>query len=213
MMKDRGKRGVAVSLAVFAAAGLFCVISAVIGLFQPKRTVDFFSADKGERIYVETEHITPCVYEIKHSVSFIPAGYEYYYAFMGEDGRAYLARLGKSFGVGLEGDGFRHTSGLCLAVTGKVKRLADAPGLGEVVSRFSAEGIELDGEFYLDTIYQTNYLLRIAVGIGLLLFSSAFAVFLTNKGGFNVWHKIYCNTVTIIGIISMLGGIYLLNMK
>lgn len=213
MMKDRGKAGVAVSLAVFAGAGLFCVISALIGLFQPRSNVDFFSADKGERIYVETEYITPCVYEVKHSVSFIPAGREYYYAFKSADGRAYLARLGGSFGEGLEGEGFRHVSGLCLAVTGKVKRLADAPGLGEVVSRFSAEGIELDGEFYLDTIYQTNYLLRIAVGIGLLLFSSAFAVFLANKGGFNIGHKIYCNIVTIIGIVSMLGGAYLLNMK
>lgn len=212
-MKDRGKRGVIVSLAVFAAAGLFCVISAVIGLFQPKRSVDFFSADKGERVYVETEYVTPCAYEVKHTVSFIPAGHEYYYAFMSADGRAYLARLGRSFGEGLDGEGFRHVSGLCLAVTGKVKRLGDAPELGEAVSRFSAEGIELDGEFYLDTVYQTNYLLRIAVGIGLLLFSSAFAVFLANKGGFNIGHKIYCNTVVIIGIVSMLGGVYLLNMK
>lgn len=212
-MKNGGKRGVIVSLTVFAAAGLFCAISAVIGLLQPKRAADFFSADKGERIYVETEYITPCVYEVKHSVSFIPAGHEYYYAFKSSDGRAYLARLGGSFGEGLDGEGFRHTSGLCLAVAGKVKRLGDAAELGEVISRFSEDGIELDGEFYLDTIYQTNYLLRIAVGIGLLLFSSAFAVFLANKGGFKIGHKIYCNAVTIVGIASMLGGAYLLNMK
>ncbi len=210
----KGKTGVIVSLCVFAAAGLFCVISALVGLLQPRTDApDIFSAGEGERVYVSTEYITPCVYEVKHSVKLIPTGHEYYYAFMGEDNKAYLVRLGKSFGEGLNGEGFRHVSGLCLAVTGKVKRLEQTSELREAAERFSAAGTELNAGYYLDTLYQVNYLIRLAVGCGYLLFSSAFAVFLTNKNGFNIKHKIYCNGVTVIGIISMLASVYLLSIR
>ena len=194
------------------AAGLFCVISSATGLLQPKRECGFFSADIGERVTVETEYLTPCVYEIEHKVNFIPAGREYYYAFMSSDGRAYLARLNGSFGDGLDGEGFRHVSQLCLCVTGKVKRLKASAELGAVVRQCAEEGVELDGEYYLDTIYQVNYLWRIAIGIGFLIFSGALFVNFRTIGTVTAATKFFFGFAVIAGILSMLGGVYLLNM-
>lgn len=49
-MKTRGvmkrKTAVAVSMIIFAAAGLFCVISGVAGLLQSKRECGFFFGEQ-----------------------------------------------------------------------------------------------------------------------------------------------------------------------
>ncbi len=145
-------------------------------------------------------------------MNFIPAVHEYYYAFMSSDGRAYLARLNGSFGDGLDGEGFRHVSRLCLCVTGKVKRLKATPELSAAVRQLAETGIELDGEYYLDTIYQVNYLWRIAVGVGFLIFSCALFVNFRTIGTVTAATKFFFGFAVIAGILSMLGGVYLLNM-
>lgn len=205
------KTAVIFSIVVFGAAGLFCVISALMGLFKPIRHCDFFEAQKGERINLETEYLTPCFYEVKHSVNLIPAGHEYYYAFMSSDGRAYPVRCEKSFNDGLEdADGFRHVSLLVLGMTGMVKRMKSSPELLEQAEQFASAGVTLETEYYLDTIYQVNYLWRLAVGIGFLLFAGAFVSFILN--GFTVRSKIFSTISVLAGIAAMIGGIYLMNM-
>lgn len=209
-------------LIIFAGSGLFCVISTIIALVPMLfpvlfQTIDydsnFFLASKGERINVTTYLLTPCAYEVKHSIYCIPSVHEYYYAFMGEENKAYLARLDKSFGIknfgeNFSGTGFRDVSALALGVTGEVKKLKKTAELQEVISDFSEAGISLDGEYYLDTIYQVNYLWRFAVGVGLLIFSSTFVTALKRGEYFILAHKCRC----IIGIASTLGAILLLQL-
>lgn len=200
-----------ISIAVFAGAGLFCIVSAAVGLLQPRTEGSFFSASRGERLTVETEYRTSCIYEVDHKVGFIPAGSEYYYAFIGGDSKAYLVRLNKSFGDDLP-EGIQHVSSLVLGVTGKVKRLKDTPELRQTAAQLDASGITLSTDLYLDAVYQVNYLWRIAVGAGLLVFTGVMFVNFRKLSSITKRTKIFCNIGTVVGIISMLGGIYLLNM-
>ncbi len=208
------KKILIVPLFVLAAFGLYCVISSIAVLFfQPINHKSIFLASEGERINVSTEYLTPCVYEVEHRILFIPSVNEYYYAFMDNtESKAYLVRLSKEFGEDLSGNGFRHVSSLELGVTGKVKKLKNTAELQEVISQFEQEGIPLYSEYYLDTIYQINYLWRIAVGVGLLLFSSAFAVPLKNRDSITLSHKVYCCIVTVIGIAAIIVAIFLLQL-
>lgn len=199
-------------LIVFTGLGGFCVISSIAGLFiQPiEYERDIFSAGEGERINVSTEYLTPCVYEVEHKIFFIPSVHEYYYAFMsGAENKAYLVRMSRSFGEDLSGTGFRHVSSLELGVTGKVKNLKSTAELQELISWFEQEEIPFYSNCYLDTIYQVNYLWRLVVGIGFLIFSSVFVMPLKNIKSTALSHKIYCYAAIVVGIASMIGGVLL----
>ncbi|MCM1299363.1 MAG: hypothetical protein NC203_01040 [Firmicutes bacterium] len=213
-------------LIVFAGFGFFCIISSVAGLFfQPIDYMpDIFSAAEGERVNVSARYFTTCVYEVKHRIGIIPSVHEYYYAFMNErENKAYLVRLNKDFEESGEADieeigeklndiGFKHASALEVGVTGRVKGLNDTAELQEVISKFEQNGVTLYSEYYLDTIYQINYLWRFAVGAGLLLFSSEFSVFLRHKEGIAAPQKVYCIVVNVIGMASIIGAILLLQL-
>lgn len=202
-------------LIVFAGLGGFCVISSIAGLFiQPiEYERDIFSAGEGERINVSTEYLTQCIYEVEHKIFFIPSVHEYYYAFMsGAENKAYLVRMSRSFGEDLSGTGFRHVSSLELGVTGKVKNLKSTAELQELISWFEQEEIPFYSNCYLDTIYQVNYLWRLVVGIGFLIFSGVFVIPLKNIKSTALLHKIYRKAAVAVGIASVIGGVLLLQL-
>lgn len=215
-----------ISLIVLACSGIFCIVSSIAGLFfQPIGYMpDIFSAVEGERINVSARYFTSCVYEVNHRIGIVPSVHEYYYAFMNErENKAYLVRLSKDFEESGEADieeigeklndiGFKHASALEVWVTGRVKRLKDTEELQEVISKFEQNGITLYSEYYLDTIYQINYLWRFAVGVGLLLFSSEFIIFLRSGEVIAVSQKKYCIIVSVIGMAAIIGAILLLQL-
>lgn len=212
---------VIVLLLCILALSVWCVVSGILGLGKDKKPLNDVFTDTvsaGSRYEGQVEAATPCFLQIAHSMNLIPTGNEYYYLiFQGSDySRAYVVRAGKHWEELFDGEGIPLND---MTISGSIKKMPSdtIKQLDKVISGLSENGysVHVDRIYYLDTLSNRLYSMRILVGL-CSLYTVLLLCCICFKGMFS-WKtsagKIMQSISIVPMVFALICGIYLSVMK
>ena len=219
--KSTSPRQIAIIAIIFAITGIWCIVSAIIGLTRESKDLNEAFGNvisERERYEGKVELASPCILEMKHTVNLIPAGKEYFYAVFSEDeSNAVIVRAGKKWGENFNSDTFQ--SCYDMVIDGTVKRLSykAKAEIDTIATEFAEYDINLTRTYYIDLLAKRFYIIRIIVGAGTLLLAGLLIFALTAKYQNSIANgtkSSLCQKIVLIAILpTCLLALYILIMK
>lgn len=208
---------IALGLIIFVGIAGWCLVSGAKALlFAPVHSMNeaFMDLVEGDVYEGTITCISPEIGELQHTINFIPAGTEHFYLMVSEDGTSVVPiRASKKWDNLYTSSDWVEVSLQERGIVRKMDYKVRSELMSDIVTAFTAEGIKVEQNYYLDLNANKMGILQIIAGIAILLCIIYFGFFANRvKNDNGTFSTAIGGVMLVLGFVAAGLIIYLLNM-